>query len=302
MSGEIVLALVGSTLRLSVPIALTALGELVTEKSGIVNIGIEGIMVIGAFIAVVGTYITGNPLIGLLMGIIVGAMLGLMHALLSVYLYADQIIIGIGVIFFGYGITAVGNAIIWGQPGFSVGVPRVPHLTVSLGRVSLSISPNLILTFILALIIHYILSKTWIGLRLKAVGENPQAADTLGVNVFRVRILATMFGGAMAGLAGAYLGVDWGGRFVSYMSAGRGFIALASIIIGGWNPLTTLLASFIFGFFDALQMNLAQIYSAIVPPQLFHMIPYIATVIVFSLFFKKAKPPSAIAIPYRREV
>ena len=299
---EIVLALIDSTLRLSVPIALTALGELVTERSGIVNIGIEGIMVIGAFISVVGTFITGNPFIGLLLGIIVGMLLGLIHSLLSVYFYADQIIIGIGVIFFGYGITAVGNAIIWGQPGFSVGVARVPHLLISLGKTSLSISPNLVLTFILAFTIHYMLKHTWIGLRLRAVGENPQAADTLGVNVFRVRILATVFGGAMAGLAGAYLGVDWGGRFVSYMSAGRGFIALASIIVGGWNPLTTLLASFIFGFFDALQMNLAQVYSATMPPQLFQMIPYIATVVIFSLFFKKAKPPSAIAIPYRREV
>ena len=302
MSTEIVLGLIGSTLRLSVPIALTALGELVTERSGIVNIGIEGIMVMGAFAAVVGTYVTGNPLIGLLTGVAVGIVFGLLHSLLSVYLYADQIIVGIGVIFFGYGITAVGNAIIWGQPGFSVGVPRVPHLLINIGGGLISISPNLILAFVLAFVLHYILSNTWIGLRLKAVGENPQAADVLGVNVFRVRILATMFGGAMAGLAGAYLGVDWGNRFVSYMSAGRGFIALASIIVGRWNPLTTLMASMIFGFFDALQMNLAQIYSAVVPPQLFHMIPYIVTIIIFSSFFKKARPPSSIAIPYRREI
>jgi len=301
VSSSLIIALLDSTLRLGTPIALTAIGELIAEKSGIVNIGIEGIMVIGAFTSVVATYATGNPFIGILMGIAIGVLFGALHGGLSIYLYADQIIVGMGVIFFGYGITAVGNAIIWGQPGFSVGVPIVPHAVIQVGEVSVSLSPILFLTFALAVLTYFILKYTWVGLRLRSVGENPEAADALGINVFRLRLYAAIVGGALAGLAGAYLGVDWGGRFVSYMSAGRGFIALAAIIVGGWQPLVTLFAGYLFGFFDALQLTLAQLYGKQVPPQLFQMIPYIATVVVFALFFRRARPPAAIARPYRRE-
>ncbi|RLG76776.1 MAG: ABC transporter permease [Thermoprotei archaeon] len=301
MSLDLVIALIDSTLRLGTPIALTALGELVAERSGVVNIGIEGIMVIGAFVSVVATFFTGNPFVGVAAGILVGILLGLLHGAMSIYLYADQIVIGMGVIFLGYGITAVGNAVIWGQPGFSVGVPTVPHLVIPIAGVSMSLSPILFLTIAIALALRYVLNHTWLGLRLRSVGENPEAADALGVNVFRTRLLATVFGGALAGLAGAYLGVDWGGRFVSYMSAGRGFIALASIIVGGWQPMATLLAGYLFGVFDAIQLTLAQIYGKQVPPQFFQMIPYIATIVVFTLFFRRARPPEAIAKPYRRE-
>lgn len=301
MSLDLVIALIDSTLRLGTPIALTALGELVAERSGVVNIGIEGIMVIGAFVSVVATFFTGNPFVGVAAGILIGVLLGLLHGAMSVYLYADQIVVGMGVIFFGYGITAVGNAVIWGQPGFSVGVPTVPHLVIPVAGVSMSLSPILFLTILTALALRYVLNHTWLGLRLRSVGENPEAADALGVNVFRTRLLATVFGGALAGLAGAYLGVDWGGRFVSYMSAGRGFIALASIIVGGWQPMATLLAGYLFGVFDAIQLTLAQIYGKQVPPQFFQMIPYIATIVVFTLFFRRARPPEAIAKPYRRE-
>ncbi len=295
------IALLASTARLGTPIALTALGELVAEKAGIVNIGIEGIMCMGAFASVVATYATGNPLVGVLAGILVGVLFGLLHGWLSIYLYADQIIIGMGVIFFGYGITAVGNAIIWGQPGFSVGVPTIPHLMIRLDGRMICVSPIFLLAVAMAFALKYVFDKTWVGLRIKACGENPEAADVLGVNVFRTRMLATVFGGAMAGLAGAYLGVDWGGRFVSYMSAGRGFIALAAIIVGGWAPMITLLASYIFGFFSGLQLFLAQIYGTKVAPQFFQMIPYLATVIIFAAFYKRSRPPSAIAQPYRRE-
>ncbi len=296
-----ILALLASTARLGTPIALTAIGELIAERSGVVNIGIEGIMCMGAFASVVATYMTGNPYIGLAAGMLIGALFGLLHGLLSIYLYADQIIVGMGVIFFGYGITAVGNAIIWGQPGFSVGVPTIPHILINMGPRYISISPIFFVAIALAIIVKYILDKTWIGLRLKACGENPEAADVLGVNVFRTRLLATIIGAVLAGLAGAYLGVDWGGRFVSYMSAGRGFIALASIIVGGWTPLITLFAAYIFGFFDALQLMLAQVYGRTVPPQFYQMIPYIATVVIFAAFYKRSKPPAAIAQPYKRE-
>lgn len=296
-----VIALLDSALRLGTPIALTAIGELIAEKSGIVNIGIEGVMVIGAFASVVATYATGDPIIGVLVGVAIGALLGLIHGTLSTYLYADQIIVGMGIIFFGYGITAVGNAIIWGQPGFSVGVSTISHLIVRVGEASVSISPIFFLTIMLAILTYFVLKYTWVGLRLRSVGEDPEVADVLGINVFRLRLYATVVGGALTGLAGAYLGVDWGGRFVSYMSAGRGFIALAAIIVGGWEPLITLLASYLFGFFDALQLTLAQLYGKQVPPQLFQMIPYIATVVVFALLFRKARPPAAIARPYRRE-
>ncbi len=296
-----VIALLASTARLGTPIALTAIGELMAEKSGVVNIGIEGIMCMGAFVSVVATYATGNPFVGILAGILLGIAFGALHASLSIYVYADQIIIGMGVIFFGYGITAVGNAIIWGQPGFSVGVPTVPHLLFRAGPRSISVSPIFFLAIALALLTKYVLDRTWVGLRLRACGENPEAADVLGVNVFRTRFLATVVGGALAGLAGAYLGVDWGGRFVSYMSAGRGFIALASIIVGGWAPVATLLASYFFGFFDALRLMLAQVYGRQIPPQFFQMIPYLATVIIFAVFYKRSRPPAAIAQPYRRE-
>jgi len=301
MNIGLIISLLSSTLRLGTPIALAALGELVTEKSGVVNIGIEGIMIIGAFFSVVATYITNNPVVGVLVGIIVGILFGALHGLLSVYLYADQIITGIGVTILGYGLTNVGNAIIWGQPGFSVGVSTIPSIIIRVDGNVFSLSPITTLTLFLAILLHFILKYTWIGLRLKSAGEDPEAADVAGINVFKLRTLASIFGGALAGFSGAYLGVDWSGRFISYMSAGRGYIALASVIIGGWTPLATTLISYVFGFFDALQLILAQIYGRQIAPQMFQIIPYIVTSIIFVFFFRKSKPPASIAKPYKRE-
>lgn len=302
MAINIFLAILDSGLRLGTPVALAALGELINERSGVVNIGIEGIMIIGAFLSVVTTYYTDNPLVGLLVGLSIGALLGFIHGVISVHLYGDQIVTGIGLILFGYGITCAGNAAIWGQPGFSASVKKLqPLMITSIDTASLTISSITLLTILIAIVLHVILKYTWIGLRLKSVGESPEVADSLGVNVHMIRLLACVVGGSLSGLAGAYLGVDWSGRFISYMSAGRGFIALAAIIVGGWMPLRTLLGGFLFGIFDSMQMLLFQLYGKILPPQFFQMIPYLATIVVFTIFFKKAKPPSSIGKPYKRE-
>ncbi len=280
-----------------VPLVLAGVGEIVAERSGVVNIGIEGIMLLSALTSGVAAYFTGDVWLGLLIGTLTGLALGLLHGVLGVYLRGDQIVLGVGVNLFAYGISVVALVALWGTYGNSPQLPTVPKLEV----LGYPISPLLIASVLISILAWYFLFRTDYGLKLRACGEDPRAAEAMGVNVNRTRLVATLIGAALAGLAGAHLSLDWVGQFTKEITAGRGFIALANVVFSKWNPLYALLGGFIFGFFDSLAIYLS--ISSMNPSAayLFKVVPYLATLIVVALFMRRARMPPALGKPYIKE-
>lgn len=298
--GTLLLITLPVALRAMVPIALTAIGEVFAERAGVVNIGLEGILVIGAFVAVVGAQIFGDPWVGMALGVLAGALVGLVHGLISIHLKGDQIISGVGINLLGIGLVGFGAVVLWG--GKTWQVPHalwIPSIPVPWG----SLSPLVPVTVFFAVLTWWLLQKTTIGLRVKAVGENPESADVVGVPVERVRLMAVIYGAALGGLGGAFLSLDWTHTITNTLPAGRGFIALAAVVFSKLNPLLALFGGFLFGYFDALAIQLASASSGgqIVPYQFVRMIPYIATLVVVAGAIGRARFPKAIAQPYRRE-
>ncbi len=281
-----------------VPIALTALGEVLAERSGIVNIGLEGILLFSAWSGVYASLATGSILAGYLAGLAVGALLGLLHAAISVYLRGDQIIAGIGLNIVAAGATILLTFAVWGNYGQSPPLNmNPPGLVIKGQRLSLMVP----LTIVVGLGLWYLLEKTKTGLVIKAVGDDPKSADALGINVNRVRLLATVAGAGMAGLAGAYMSVDYLGSFVKLMSAGRGFIALADVAFSGWHPLGALLGAFVFGLSDAVARYYTISAGATAQSYLFNTIPYIVTLVAVAATAKRARMPRSLGRPFKKE-
>lgn len=294
-------ALVNAALFAMTPLALAAIGEAVNEKAGIVNIGIDGILLLAAAIGVYGAEIAGNGYIGLLFGLGIGALVGFIHGVISVYLKADQIIAGMGINLFAYGFVPYMLMAVWAFPGIHI-PPRevlVPVYIVADFR----ISDITIIAILLAIIWHTILYKTPLGLRIRAAGEAPEALDVAGVRIDLLRIAMSTFGGALAGLGGAFMSLVWFGGIVKEISAGRGFIALACVVASGLEPLLALGFAFLFGFTEGLAYTIAVTpgVKEVVPYHLVLMIPYIVTLIVVTIFIGKRRFPKAIGVPYSRE-
>jgi ABC-type uncharacterized transport system permease subunit len=294
-----ILILIGLAFRAMIPLTVTAIGEIVTEQSGVINIGLEGIMVISAFVSVVGTKATGSAWLGLLVGILTGAMIGLLHGVLSVYLKGNQVISGVGINLFGLGIVGFGVKALWGGPLQLKVAWQLTDIPTPWG----GLSPVFFMMLALALGTWWVLFRTSLGLRIRSVGENPSAADVAGLSVNRIRLGATIYGGALGGLAGVFLALGWTHTITSTLPAGRGFIALANVVFSKLNPLLALLGGFIFGFFDALALWISNIpaVNAIIPYQFIRMIPYLVTLIVLTGVIGRARFPKAIGEPYRRE-
>jgi simple sugar transport system permease protein len=297
---ESMLAIIASSIRLAIPYTLAGLGGTYSERSGVVNIGLEGQMLAGAFAAVAVTNLVGSPWLGLAAAILTGVMLGLAHAVVCVTLKADQIVSGLAIIIFAAGITVFFSWLLFGQTQIKAAhALRVPLLH-NLPAFKLLFSELPPLVFATALIVvasHFILFKTVFGLRLRSVGEHPKAADTLGINVFGMRYMAVMISGGLAGMAGAYLSLEHAHYFVKGISAGRGFIGLASMIFGKWTPLGTAGAGLLFGFGEAIKPYLPKV----VPSQFIDMIPYALTIFVLASAVGRATPPASIGIPYSKE-
>ena len=286
------------SLSAMVPIALTALGEVLAERSGVVNIGLEGILLLSAWIGVYTVLETGSILLGYLAGLALGALLGLLHAVIAVYLKGDQIIAGLGLNIAAAGATALGTLAAWGNYGQSPPLEvRPPGLEV-LGQ---RISPLVFIAVAVGVALWWMLEKTRIGSKIKAVGDDPRSADALGINVERIRTLATVAGASMAGLAGAYMSIDYLGSFVKLMSGGRGFIALADVAFSGWNPLGALLGAAIFGFSDAVARYYNIVAGTTASSYLINTIPYIVTLIAVAVTAKRARMPRALGRPFSRE-
>lgn len=297
-----------STLLRAVPFLLGALSGIMCERSGIINIAVEGMMLMAAFVSVVATNLAGgNVWIGLMAGLAVGALLAGIHAVLSIHFKVDQIISGTGINIFAAGMTnyldltlleknqALNDSHTFGPLPIPV-LSQIPIVGPILFNANVIVYGALILMFV----VQFLLYSTRWGLRTRAVGEHPKAADTLGVNVFRIRYTNVIFAGMLAALGGCFLTLASVGRFNKLMTNGRGFIALAAMIFGNWTPFGALGASLIFGFADSLQIKL-QILSSAIPSEFLLMAPYLATMIVLAGVVGRVRPPAAEGIPYEKQ-
>ena len=288
------------SLHAMVPITLAAIGETIEESAGLFNIGLEGILLFGALAGALGAQASGSALVGLFTGMGVGALIGLVFGTISTSLRGSQLISGVGINLLALGFVALMLSVM-GAPGFhsvarEVQVPLIP---LGIGN----LSPLVPITVIVAIGVWWLLRRTQLGIWIRAVGENPAAADVAGIRVNRVRLGAAVAAGVLAGLAGAYLSSDWFGAVTKEITAGRGFIALAIVVFSGLNPLLALLGGFIFGFFDGLATWVATYpgIKDIIPWQFVAMTPYVVTLAVVAGMIGRVRFPSALGVPYMRE-
>lgn len=300
MEIALLLTLVGSALRATTPLLLAALGGLFSERSGVVNIALEGIILFGALAAAVtvqqleanlGTNIPWAPWVGLLGAMVMGAFIGWIHAVISIRYKADQIISATAINLMAVGIPAL---ILTGLYSNSTTSQPVANRLPLWG----GFSPLVYLAFLLVPFVWYVVFRTPFGLRLRSVGEHPEAADSVGINVRRMRYYGVVLSGVLAGLAGAYLSIGNLNQFVGNMSGGRGFIALAALIFGKWHPIGVLGAALLFGGFEAVATLLGG--AQLLPPTLVQSIPFILTMLVLAGFIGRAVMPKALGKPFEK--
>ncbi len=309
METIVLLTLVASALRATTPLLLAALGGLFSERSGVVNIALEGIMLFGALTAALVTYYVELPYVrdapgtsvwyapwlGLLAAMVVGALVGGIHAVVSIRYKADQIISAVAINLMAIGVPAVILTGLFGNNTTSGTITnRLPLWSVG----PFTFSPLVYFAFALVPIVWFVVFRTPFGLRLRAVGEHPEAADSVGISVARMRYIGVMLSGVLAALGGAYLSIGAFNQFITEMSGGRGFIALAALIFGKWHPLGVLGATLLFGAFQALETQLGG--SALLPPTVVQSLPFILTMIVLAGFVGRSVAPKAIGKPFTK--
>lgn len=297
--------------RLSTPITLAAIGAVICERSGIVNIAMEGIMIIGAFFATVGALYTGNPWVGLVTGVVAGGLFSLLHAVATVSFHLDHVVSGAVMNILAFGLTKYFMVLFFGHPGTTDQIPRnlgemewaIPVLSKIpvLGKVLFQQTPIVYISFVLIIFFTWIMKRTKVGLHIRAAGEHPLALETIGVSVYKMRYLAVFISGLSSGLAGAYLSIENNASFTEGMTNGRGFIALAANISGGWNPIGAFIASLFFGFADALQVRFQVIKVFEIPAEIFIIFPYVATIIAVAGLVRKSRPPAAVGTDFMIE-
>ena len=300
--------LVSSVIR-ATPIAFAALAGLYSERSGVVNIGIEGMMLMGAFVSVVVASLTKNLFLGVIAGILAGTLMGALHAVLSIKYRVNQIISGTVLIILGLGITTYLTRLLLDVYPEQLNTPpsAIPSLQIFglwripvIGPIIFNQSSLIYMLWLMLILTQILYFKTRWGLRVRSVGEHPKAADTLGINVFKTRYISVLLSGAIGGLAGTYISLGVAGAFTEGISAGKGFLGLAAMIFGNWMPGGAYLGAIIFGFFDSWQEKLSILQIGI-PVELLGMAPYIATMIVLSGFIGRSRMPAADGVPYQKE-
>jgi simple sugar transport system permease protein len=298
------IGILASGVRLATPYLYAALGETLSQRSGVLNLGVEGQMLMGAFAAFYVTFQTGNVWLGMVAAMVVGLVMGLAMAFVSVNLQAVQGISGIGFYLFGLGMSTLLFQMLLGTvetvSGFSpVDIPLLSDIPV-IGEIFFQQNVLVYIAFALVPIVHFVLQKTTLGLKIRAVGENPEAADSLGVSVAGVRYITVTLGGLLSGVAGASMSIALLNVFQQNMTSGLGFIAVALVYFGGWRPVGVMLGALLFSMVNALQLRL-QVEGVPVPSDLMVMMPYVLTIIALVLTVQRVRSPSALTKPFKRE-
>jgi simple sugar transport system permease protein len=299
----VLIGILHSGIRLATPYLLAALGETVSQRSGVLDLGVDGVMLMGAFAAFFTVFKTDNLWLGVAAALVVGALMGLLMAIISVTFQAEQGISGIGLYLFGLGLSSLLFRVLIGSVegvnGFrDIQIPVLSNIPI-LGQIFFNHNILVYLAYLMVPALWFLFDKTTLGLKVRAVGQNPEAADSLGVSVNRVRYFGVIFGAAMAGLAGASLSIGTLNVFQDNMTNGLGFIAVALVYFGGWRPLGVLLGSLLFATVNALQLWV-QVKGIPIPSDLAVMLPYLLTIIVLIFAASQIKQPAALNKPFER--
>ena len=306
----IFIAIIASALRLATPLIFASLGSVFSERSGVVNIALEGIMIMGAFFAILAMEFVSSPWVAVLVAMVVGGITALLLGYLAINLKANQVVAGTAINILAGSLTAFLLEMVWHRSGQTDTVANA--LTKNpealgflekipvLGNLFSGLTPFVYLAIILSFVSYYVMYKTPFGLRIRAVGEHPKAADTVGVNVYRMRHIAVIISGAFGGLAGASLSLGTVNLFREGMVSGKGFIAIAAAIFGKWHPLGAFAACLFFGFAEAIQIQASSLGLGWIPSEFLQMLPYVATVLALAGLVGRAVAPAASGEPYEK--
>ena len=301
--------LVSITMQMATPLVLTGLGGMFSERGGVVNIGLEGMMLMGAFTGAAVTWYVGDPLIGVIAACFAGGLLAAVHGVICIKYKGNHIVSGTGVILFGAGFSTIMLQLVWGTKGHGGIISNtIPDIVIPeiaehpfFGPAFSVISPVVIFMFVMTILSWFILFRTPFGLRLRAAGEDPSTLDSAGASVEWTRVIGVIMSGVLAGLGGAYLSIGFGSAFAKGMTSGRGFISLAALIFGNWTPVGVLGAGLFFGFLDGLNFFIQIYFPALLPfANYIAMLPFVLVVVALGLI-RRSVPPKAIAIPYEKE-
>ncbi len=303
LSVTAIVGIITSGIRLATPYLFASLGEMFAQRSGVVNLGVEGIMLMGAFMGYYTVLQTGNPWLGLLVALITGALMGLLMAVISVTMQAEQGISGIGLSLFGLGLSSLLMKVLVGTPtgvtGFQpLNIPGLTDIPI-IGPLLFSYTIPTYLAFALVPVTWFVLTRTTFGLKVRSVGQNPEAADSLGVSVAKTRYATVILGAALAGVAGAALSISILNIFQENMTNGMGYIAVALVYFGGWRPLGILGGALLFSLVNALQLWI-QVLGLPISPDFAVMLPYVLTIVVLALTARQIRQPAALTKPYER--
>ena len=306
MSDLLTISLVISALHLALPIMMPMLGGLISERSGVMNIGLEGMMLIGAFSAVLATYFTGDPWFGLLGALASGVLSGCVLALMTVTLRGDQVVASAAINLIGAGLTAALIPVIWNIDGLTPSVEKIPNVRVPfladlphVGRIFSSLGLVDYACLALVVLVWWVLFRTDAGLRIRACGESAESADAAGIPVVRTRFLAVVASGVFGALGGAYLSIVTLDMFQASMTQGRGFLALAAMVFGKWRVWPAALACIAFGFADAIALR-SQILWRDIPHELLIALPYVLALVALATFVGRASGPAGVGKPFAR--
>jgi general nucleoside transport system permease protein len=299
--------LLAATLRFATPLVFAAIGGIFNERAGVINIGLEGMLLAGAFFGIWATVWSGSWVVGILMAMVFGGLLAAIHAFFSIHLRADQIVVGTAINFLALGLTGYLFRYIYGTRGTPSDISEIPDVVLPqflrdipyFGDVFGQLNLMTWVMFALVISAWIVLYKTPIGLRLRSVGEHPKAADTVGINVYAIRYAAVIVSGMLAALGGAYISFGFGSAFNENMSAGRGFIALAAVIFGKWNPYGAFGACLLFGFASAVSIPLQR--EADISANLLSTLPYVLTLIALVGVIGRSVGPAAVGRPYAKQ-
>lgn len=297
-----------AAIRVAAPLLLAAIGGLVAERAGIVTFGMEGMMLIGCFAGVAVAFATGSIVLGFLAAMLAGVVIAMIFGLMVITVRANQIVSAVALNLMVVGLTSVLNTLFFGLATDPVRVPKLSQVSVPVlsdipifGVIFFRQLPLVYVAYLLVPVIAWVLYRTTWGLKIRAVGEHPHAADTVGISVYKVRYATLVVTGMLSGLAGAFLSIGQMGQFMENMTGGRGFIAYTAIVFGKWTPLGTLIGSLLFGSADAFQLRLQALGVKVIPYQFLVAFPYVATLIILIFFVGRASWPAASGTAFVRE-